>query len=142
MKMFDFLAIIICLQLAANLLPHASAQPQQGSTLFTEFSADYKNQHNNDEVKYAYHYYIDHPESMVHLHHREERHGMSVTGEYGLLEPNGNVRSVYYMVDGNGGFRATVRTRTAASSTRQLIRLEQKQPKEPIQHAQPVAFIN
>lgn len=79
---------------------------------------------------------------MVHLHHREERHGTRVTGEYGLLEPNGNVRSVYYEVDGNGGFRATVRTRTAASNTRQLIRLKQQQPKEPIQHAQPVAFIN
>ncbi|XP_054086051.1 uncharacterized protein LOC105220833 [Zeugodacus cucurbitae] len=142
MKAFDCLTILICLQLSANLLAHTNAQPQPSSTLFTEFYADYKNQHNNDELKYSYHYYIDHPESMVHLQHREERHGTRVTGEYGLLEPGGNVRNVYYTVDGNGGFRASVHTRTAASSTRQLFRLQKQQPKEPIQHAQPVAFIN
>ncbi|XP_053953068.1 cuticle protein 21 [Anastrepha ludens] len=139
--LFDFITCIIYIQLSANFLPPSTAQVKQ-STLFSEFYADYKNYHNNDELKYAYHYYIDHPESMVHLHHQEERQGTRVIGEYGLLEPGGYVRNVYYMVDSSGGFRAIVRTRTAASSTQQMLQLHQQQPNKPVQHAEPVAFIN
>uniref|UniRef100_W8CC91 Cuticle protein 19 n=1 Tax=Ceratitis capitata TaxID=7213 RepID=W8CC91_CERCA len=138
--MFDFITLAICLQLLANFSTHSAAQPQQ-SSLFSEFHANYKNQHDNEEPTYSYHYYIDHPESMVHLRHREERHGTRVTGEYGLLEPDGSVRSVHYTVDGDGGFRAVVRTRTAASSAHQLFRLAKQQPTKPVQHAQPVAFV-
>ncbi|XP_067613628.1 uncharacterized protein Cpr62Ba isoform X2 [Eurosta solidaginis] len=139
--MFMIIIWIIYLELFAMFGPSSSAQTQQ-STSFSELNADFKNLHNNDELKYTFNYYIDHPQSMVHLHHREERHGTRTIGEYGLLEPGGHVRKVYYMVDGNGGYRAIVRTRTASSNTHQLLRLRQQQPIKPIQHAQPVAFIN
>ncbi|XP_017470117.1 PREDICTED: larval cuticle protein A2B [Rhagoletis zephyria] len=139
--MYDFIACIIYLELSASISQPSTAQRQQ-NPLLSEFYADYKNQNNNDELRYAYHYFVDHPESMVHLHHQEERQGTTVKGEYGLLQPDGSVRNVYYSVDGSGGFRAIVRTRTAASSTHQRLHLQQQQPNKPIQHAQPVAFIN
>lgn len=62
-------------------------------------------------MKYSFLYYVDDPDSGVSLDHWEGRQGNHVVGRYGLLEPGGHVRSVYYEVDGDKGFRTEIRTR-------------------------------
>lgn len=64
------------------------------------------------QIDYSFRYYIDSPLSGVTLDHWEDRRGDHVTGRYGLLEPGGFVRTVYYDVNGNSGFRSAVRIRT------------------------------
>lgn len=46
------------------------------------------------------------------MDHWEGRTGNYVKGRYGLLEPNGFVRTVNYEVYGDSGFRTVVTTRT------------------------------
>ncbi|XP_011291580.2 cuticle protein 7 [Musca domestica] len=107
---------------------------------YMEYYANYHDFHNDDKLNYKYHYYIDHAPSKVHMMHMEERHGDKVTGQYGLLEPNGMVRSVHYQVVGDNGFESVVRTRTPHSSSH--IRLmSHKQPLQPILLQQPVASV-
>lgn len=38
----------------------------------------------------------------------EERHGISVKGEYSFFEPDGTIRKVQYHDDGDSGFNAIV----------------------------------
>ena len=72
--------------------------------------------------------------------HAEERQGDKVTGQYGLLEPNGMVRMVHYQVVGKSGFQSVVQTRTPHSTTH--IRLtNRKQAQLPIILQQPVASV-
>lgn len=59
---------------------------------------------------------MDHPTSGVTMDHREDRSGSCVSGQYGLLEPNGYVRDVRYEVDGDKGFKSVVRTRISGDN--------------------------
>ena len=93
------------------------------------------------QIKYSYHYTIDHAPSNVYVTHSEERHGSQVKGHYGLLEPGGNVRNVHYQVNGKDGFRSIVSTRTRSSRTHIIFQLKRNQPKMPIRHLQPVAYV-
>ncbi|XP_075161155.1 cuticular protein 62Ba [Haematobia irritans] len=107
---------------------------------YMEYYANYHDFHNDDKLNYKYHYYIDHAPSKVHMMHTEERHGDTVIGQYGLLEPNGMVRSVHYQVVGDNGFESVVQTRTPHSSTHVRL-MTQKQPINPIILQQPVASV-
>lgn len=64
-------------------------------------------------IFYTYRYSIDHPSSGVTIDHWEDRKGDHVIGRYGLVEPGGMVRTVYYEVNGNDGFRTIIKTRMA-----------------------------
>lgn len=77
---------------------------------------------------------------MVHVLHKEERHGDYVTGQYSLLEANGYVRNVRYEVDGKNGYNSVVQTRTPHLRTHFRLR-NRAQPIQSIQHKEPVAFI-
>lgn len=46
------------------------------------------------------------------MDHWEDRKGDTVQGRYSLVEPEGNVRTVYYQVDQGSGFKAMVKLRT------------------------------
>lgn len=69
-------------------------------------------------MKYSFRYSVDHPTSGIAMDHREDRTGTRVSGQYGLLEPNGYVRDVRYEVDGDKGFKSFVRTRISGEDTK------------------------
>lgn len=73
----------------------------------------------------------------------ENRKADEVTGGYGVLEPNGMVRSVNYYVIGSSGYQTVVQTRTAFGRKDQLIFLKHdfEQPRTPFQFQKPVALI-
>ncbi|CAD7080740.1 unnamed protein product [Hermetia illucens] len=108
---------------------------------YVEFFSDYKNNHREDKINYSFRYYVDHPPSGVTFDHWEGRRGTQVSGQYGLVEPGGYIRSVRYEVDGDNGFKTAVRTRTPASKTHQIFKMLRSQPAVPFRHKSPVAFI-
>lgn len=95
----------------------------------TQFYTDFKSSHkqnevnfnlvyifpiftnHNSQIDYSFRYYIDAPNSGVIMDHWEDRKGDSVQGRYSLVEPEGNVRTVYYQVDKGSGFKAAIKVR-------------------------------
>lgn len=57
-------------------------------------------------MDYSFRYYVDHPGTGVTLDHWESRKGDYVHGGYGVLDPNGMVRTVNYEIDQKSGFRS------------------------------------
>ncbi|CRK86228.1 CLUMA_CG000228, isoform A [Clunio marinus] len=91
---------------------------------------------NND---YSFRYYIDEPNG-VSLDHWENKVDGTVTGSYGVIDPDGSARTVYYEVDQNSGFRAVVKS----ILPNQIIHVQQiwnGQPKKPYLHREPVQFL-
>ncbi|XP_037818901.1 LOW QUALITY PROTEIN: uncharacterized protein LOC119608520 [Lucilia sericata] len=62
----------------------------------------------NDHPRYAFEYGVNDPTTGDIKHQREERDGDVVRGEYSLVEPDGNVRTVKYYADWETGFHAQV----------------------------------
>ncbi|GBP09684.1 Cuticle protein 19 [Eumeta japonica] len=62
----------------------------------------------NDHPRYAFEYGVTDPTTGDIKHQREERDGDVVRGEYSLVEPDGNVRTVKYYADWETGFHAEV----------------------------------
>lgn len=58
--------------------------------------------------RYAFEYGVNDPYSGDVKHQKEERDGDVVKGQYSLVEPDGNVRTVDYYADWETGFHATV----------------------------------
>lgn len=58
--------------------------------------------------RYAFEYAVNDPHTGDNKHQREERDGDVVKGEYSLVEPDGNVRTVKYYADWETGFHAEV----------------------------------
>lgn len=57
-------------------------------------------------MDYSFRYYVDHPNSGVTLDHWEERKGDQVNGGYGVVDPNGMIRTVNYQIDQKSGFKS------------------------------------
>ncbi|KAK7603589.1 hypothetical protein V9T40_003588 [Parthenolecanium corni] len=57
---------------------------------------------------YSYNYGVHDPSTGDIKHQHEERRGHFVKGEYGLVEPDGSVRTVHYTADPVNGFNAHV----------------------------------
>lgn len=72
-------------------------------------------------------------------HWESKQQDGSVTGGYGVQDPNGNVRTVLYEVEDDSGFKAVIRTVLPNSVHYQ--RLWNTQPKVPYQHAEPVNIL-
>lgn len=62
----------------------------------------------NDHPRYAFEYGVNDPNTGDVKHQKEERDGDVVKGEYSLVEPDGNVRTVKYYADWETGFHAEV----------------------------------
>lgn len=80
------------------------------------------------------------------MDHWEDRKGDSVQGRYSLVEPEGNVRTVYYQVDKGSGFKAAIKLHMPGSTQYQSIgRLNAPSsatpPVKPYKHAEPIAFV-
>lgn len=58
--------------------------------------------------RYAFEYGVNDPHTGDVKHQKEERDGDVVRGQYSLVEPDGNVRTVDYYADWETGFHATV----------------------------------
>ncbi|KAH8373337.1 hypothetical protein KR009_000892, partial [Drosophila setifemur] len=58
--------------------------------------------------RYAFEYAVNDPHTGDNKHQKEERDGDVVKGEYSLVEPDGNVRTVKYYADWETGFHAEV----------------------------------
>jgi Insect cuticle protein len=58
--------------------------------------------------RYAFEYGVNDPHTGDNKHQKEERDGDVVKGQYSLVEPDGNVRTVDYYADWETGFHATV----------------------------------
>lgn len=58
--------------------------------------------------RYAFEYGVKDLHTGDIKHQREEREGDVVTGEYSLVEEDGNVRTVKYYADWDTGFHAQV----------------------------------
>jgi hypothetical protein len=86
----------------------------------------------------------------VSLDHWESKRSFDgvVNGGYGYRDPNGVARTVYYRVEGDKGFEAVIKTvsPTGHFYFQQHFDEDSQQrlqsPKVPIQHAQPVSFVN
>ncbi|KAL5292940.1 hypothetical protein ACFFRR_011610 [Megaselia abdita] len=130
--------VIICSLLMLLEVLEVHCQGQQQNPQYVEYFTDYKNNHIKDQAKYSFRYSVDHPSSGVTMDHREDRIGTCVSGQYGLLEPNGYVRDVRYEVDGDKGFKSFVRTRIPGVQVHQTIQLDQ--PKHPFKHKEPMVI--
>ncbi|XP_028169680.1 cuticle protein 7-like, partial [Ostrinia furnacalis] len=62
--------------------------------------------------EYSFSYSVKDPHTGDHKQQHESRHGDSVKGEYSLVEPDGNVRSVHYNANDHTGFNAVVHHKT------------------------------
>lgn len=74
----------------------------------------------------------------------EERRGDVITGGYGLVDPNGQIRTVFYEVTGSQGFRAVVQTRPPSSTQLQFSNNHLYQRSErtyPVQHLPLIARV-
>uniref|UniRef100_T1GNC9 Uncharacterized protein n=1 Tax=Megaselia scalaris TaxID=36166 RepID=T1GNC9_MEGSC len=58
--------------------------------------------------RYAFEYGVNDQHTGDIKHQKEERDGDVVKGEYSLVEPDGNVRTVKYYADWDTGFHAQV----------------------------------
>lgn len=58
--------------------------------------------------RYAFEYGVNDPHTGDIKHQKEVRDGDVVKGQYSLVEPDGNVRTVDYYADWETGFHATV----------------------------------
>ncbi|XP_017477231.1 PREDICTED: endochitinase A [Rhagoletis zephyria] len=65
-------------------------------------------EHYSDHARYAFEYGVNDPYTGDIKHQKEERDGDVVKGEYSLVEPDGNVRTVKYYADWETGFHAQV----------------------------------
>lgn len=65
-------------------------------------------QHQDDHPRYAFEYGVNDQHSGDIKHQKEERDGDVVKGQYSLVEPDGNVRTVNYYADWDSGFHAEV----------------------------------
>ncbi|XP_054085001.1 uncharacterized protein LOC105214942 isoform X1 [Zeugodacus cucurbitae] len=65
-------------------------------------------EHYSDNARYAFEYGVNDPYTGDIKHQKEERDGDVVKGEYSLVEPDGNVRTVKYYADWETGFHAEV----------------------------------
>ncbi|XP_054734602.1 uncharacterized protein LOC129242068 [Anastrepha obliqua] len=65
-------------------------------------------EHYSDHARYAFEYGVNDPYTGDIKHQKEERDGDVVKGEYSLVEPDGNVRTVKYYADWETGFHAEV----------------------------------
>lgn len=59
-------------------------------------------------AQYSFEYHVNNPETGDIKSQNEVRDGDVVHGTYGLVEPDGNVRTVEYTADDQNGFRAVV----------------------------------
>lgn len=100
------------------------------------------------QMSYSYRYSIDQPPvgltPGVIMDRWEERRGNEVSGGYGMVEPNGNIRTVYYEVTAGRGLRMIMQSRPPinqlqfinhhhrTSSKLKLTALQQ--PRTPYQH--------
>ncbi len=57
-------------------------------------------------MDYSFRYYVDNAESGVTMDHWETSQDGHVNGGYGVVDPNGMVRTVHYEVNGKSGFRS------------------------------------
>lgn len=62
----------------------------------------------NDHARYAFEYGVNDQHTGDIKHQKEERDGDVVKGQYSLVEPDGNVRTVNYYADWESGFHADV----------------------------------
>lgn len=62
----------------------------------------------DDHPRYAFEYGVNDPLTGDNKHQKEERDGDVVKGQYSLVEPDGNIRTVDYYADWATGFHATV----------------------------------
>lgn len=62
----------------------------------------------DDHPRYAYEYGVNDPHTGDIKEAKEERDGDVVRGQYSLVEPDGNVRTVNYYADWETGFHAQV----------------------------------
>ncbi|CAH1980034.1 unnamed protein product [Acanthoscelides obtectus] len=69
---------------------------------------DHKDHHHDKNVYYKFEYEVNDQKTHDVKHHKEERKGDVVEGEYSLLEEDGNVRTVKYYADWKNGFHANV----------------------------------
>jgi Insect cuticle protein len=73
------------------------------------------------------------------LDHWETKDDERVFGGYGVKDPDGSARTVHYEVEGDSGFKATIKTVMPHAFHYQ--KLWNNQPKIPFQHAQPVSVL-
>ena len=73
----------------------------------TEIYIGFQNDHAG-YARYAFEYSVNDPSTGDIKHQKEERDGDVVKGEYSLVEPDGNVRTVKYYADWETGFHADV----------------------------------
>ncbi|CAH0407837.1 unnamed protein product [Chilo suppressalis] len=64
--------------------------------------------HAASHPSYEFSYAVNDPHTGDHKSQSEHRHGDVVKGQYSLVEPDGNVRSVHYTADDHHGFVAAV----------------------------------
>lgn len=75
---------------------------------FIIFSRKCSSPKQDDHPRYAFEYGVHDSLTGDIKHQKEERDGDVVQGEYSLVEPDGNVRTVHYYADWETGFHATV----------------------------------
>ncbi|KAG8237286.1 hypothetical protein J437_LFUL017491 [Ladona fulva] len=90
------------------LLKTTDSAPRKPRLSIADWGDGYHEHGHQGEGTYVFGYDIDDPATGNTQYRNEERHANgSVTGSYGLVEPDGNVRVVHYIADANG-FRVNI----------------------------------
>lgn len=77
-------------------------------TSATVFSQEPVDKESEAPAQYSFEYHVNNPETGDIKSQNEIREGDVVHGQYGLVEPDGSVRTVEYTADDQNGFRAVV----------------------------------
>lgn len=89
---FCFQTVFLCTLVASHVSAAAVDEPEKS----------------DDQSHYSFEYHVNNPETGDIKSHNEVRNGDVVHGTYGLVEPDGSIRTVEYTADEQNGFRAVV----------------------------------
>lgn len=73
-----------------------------------------------EPARYQFEYHVNNPDTGDIKSQNEVREGDIVHGHYGLVEPDGSVRTVEYTADDQNGFRAVVHRSGGSAATNEL----------------------
>lgn len=96
-----------------NVAPvaHVAAAPNGHKVVYNEGHEHHgppHGQYYDAHPRYAFEYGVNDPHTGDIKEQKEQRDGDNVSGQYSLVEPDGNVRTVHYQADWKTGFHAQI----------------------------------
>nr|XP_018910317.1 PREDICTED: extensin-2-like [Bemisia tabaci] len=122
--------VLLCFAFVHNVMPEETGSEKKS---VEEEWASHNDRDHNGPSTYEFGYDLEDRKTFNIQHRKEERHpNGTVTGSYGLLEPDGSIRMVHYIADEHG-YRALVE-KADNNSTKSIDAAGIEDKLEPIKH--------